>query len=204
MPKPYNPHDRLMLKAKREGYRARSVYKLIDLNHRFHLLRPGQKVLDLGAAPGSWLQYVGSQIGSGGLAIGVDMQPITAIAPNIKTFSADIMDSAKLEEILIQNGPALYDLILSDLAPSTTGIIGVDHYKSIELSRKATEIAVGRLETRGSLVIKIFPGEHFNDFFQGLKKQYRKVNAVKVGASRDRSREIYIVCTEKKAINLNT
>ncbi len=195
MPKPYNPHDPLMVRAKKEGYRARSVYKLEELDQRFSLFRPGLRVLDLGAFPGSWLQYVSQVIGPTGLALGIDLKPISRIARNVQTMVADIKDLTTLENKLLTKDN--FDVVISDLAPNTTGIPGLDQSRSVELSRMVVEIAKQFLHKRGNLVMKVFEGEDFQSFYRGLKPLFREVKAVKVAASRDRSKEIYVVCLKK-------
>ena len=122
MSKPYIPNDKLTQKAKSQGYRARSVYKLQELDAKYHLIKPGMKILDLAAAPGSWLQYASKKVGPTGQVVGMDLQNIDQIATNVKTFVCDITDVKKVTDIL---GGIRLDkvyLILSDIAPRTTGI----------------------------------------------------------------------------------
>lgn len=194
MPKPYIPNDNWSRKAAAEGYRARSVYKLQELDERFNLLRPGLKVIDIGAAPGSWLQYVSKRIGATGLAVGLDLQPIEKIAPNVKTFVCDVTDAEALASILKDCGIEKADLVLSDIAPNTSGIKDVDQWRSLELSRIVVEVAKAHLRPGGKLVMKVFRGRDFDAFFVELKLQYKKARIVTVEASRDRSREVYVVC----------
>jgi len=138
MSKPYIPNDELSRKAKTEGYRARSVYKLKELDEKFNLIKPGMTVLDLGAAPGSWLQYAKEKVGAEGKIIGIDLQEIEPI-DGVETIQADIT-----QDIDLPNA----DLILSDLAPSTSGIKDVDQWKSIELNQSVEKIAGKLLKTQ--------------------------------------------------------
>lgn len=218
MSKRYIPHDAWSKRAESEGFRARSVYKLKELDQRFRLLRPGIAVLDLGAAPGSWLQYMSGRIGPRGLAIGIDIVPIKAIAPNVVTIQRDIADvegaigtvkqlmrsrNAKSSGSLpVQHTTtdasdssesSRLDLVLSDAAPSTSGIGDIDQWRSIELCRAALAIAKPVLRSGGMCVLKIFRGADFDAFLRETMRNWKNVRIVNVRASRDRSREIYLV-----------
>lgn len=194
MPKPYIPRDAWAVKAAQEGYRARSVYKLQELDSRFHLLRHGMTVLDIGAAPGSWLQYVSRQIGEKGRALGLDLQAIDAIAPHVITEICDITDEAAVERSIAAAKLQQVDLMLSDIAPNTSGIKDVDQWRSIELCQHVLEIARRHLTPRGSLVMKVFRGADFDEFLASCRSQYARVTTISVKASRDRSKEVYVVC----------
>lgn len=180
--------------AKKEGFRARSVYKLEELDEKFKLFKKGQNVLDIGAAPGSWLQYVSKKIGGSGKVIGIDLQEIQKIAENVKTYKLDIYDNEALKNILKESNFEMTDLILSDIAPNTTGIKYVDQGRSVDLSRRVFEIAKIYLKPGGRLVMKVFDGEHFQPFIKELKQCYKSVSVTKAVASRDRSSEVYVVC----------
>ena len=193
MPKAYTPNDKWSQRAAKEGYRARSVFKLQELDEKFRLIRQGMMVLDLGAAPGSWLQYVSKALGSTGKALGLDLQDIETVAPNVKTKICDVTDLAAVEKALSSADMSTVDLVLSDLAPSTSGIKDVDQWKSIELSRAVTEVAKKFLKRGGMLVIKIFRGKDFDAFLAELKQNFSDVKVITVKASRDRSREVYLV-----------
>lgn len=196
-PKPYIPNDNWSKRAASEGYRARSVYKLQELDERYGLLRPGMKVLDVGAAPGSWLQYESKKIGSSGLAVGIDLKEIIAIAPNVKTFVADMLDHAKIAGILHDLGIQKFDLVLSDIAPNTSGIKDVDQWKSLELSRAVVDTARRFLRPGGMLVMKVFRGRDFDAFLGEVKEEFADVKQKSVEATRDRSREVYVVCRSR-------
>lgn len=197
MPKAYNYKDPLMFKAHREGFRARSVYKLKELDEKFRLVSPGMKILDIGAAPGSWLQYVSKKIGNG-RALGLDLKEISPISSKVITRVCDISDLDEVEKALQERDFSTVDLVISDIAPNTTGIKYLDQKRSIELNQNIVKIAKKHLRRDGHLVMKVFESEEFQRFFKELKRDFKEVNGVKVAASRDRSKEMYIVCIGKK------
>lgn len=193
MPKPYIPNDRLAKTARDEGYRARSVYKLKELNRRFRLLKPNQQVLDVGAFPGSWLQYVSSEVGDQGQVIGIDLKQIGFIAPNVKTFVGNINDIDTIKEKVAQFDLHDFDLIIADMAPNTTGMKYHDQSASLELNISLFKLAKNFLKPGGTVVSKIFQSEQVYSFLTQLKNDYKKVEITTVSASRDRSTEMYIV-----------
>lgn len=193
MPKPYTPNDAWSRKAAKEGFRARSVYKLMELDERFHLLKQGQTVLDLAAAPGSWLQYASKRIGPKGLAIGFDLQPIKSIADNVRTFEQDITQPEKIDSLLEAEHLPAIGLVLSDIAPSTSGIRDVDQWRSIELNQAVLAIAERWLKPGGFCVLKVFRGADFDGFLREVKAQWKDVRIATPRASRDRSKEVYLV-----------
>lgn len=193
MPKPYTPNDKWSQRAAAEGYRARSVYKLEELDRKFRLLRPGMTVLDLGAAPGSWLQYAAERTGPKGTVIGIDLQEIEPVGPNVHTHRADIADAAAVEAALRGHGVEQADIVLSDLAPNTSGIRDIDQWRSIELSQAVEEIAGRFLPSGAPCVMKVLRGADFDEFYGGLKGRWHDVKLQHVRASRDRSKEVYIV-----------
>ncbi len=193
MPKPYIPNDRLAKTARDEGYRARSVYKLKELNRKFRLLKLNQQVLDVGAFPGSWLQYVSSEIGSKGQVIGIDLKQIGFIAPNVKTFVGNINDIDVIKEKIAKFNLHDFDLIIADMAPNTTGMKYHDQSASLELNISLFKLAKNFLKPGGTVVSKIFQSEQVYSFLTQLKNDYKKVEITTVSASRDRSTEMYIV-----------
>ncbi len=196
MPKPYIPNDKWSQRATAEGYRARSVYKLMELDERFRLIRPGMTVLDVGAAPGSWLQYVSKKIGPRGKAIGIDIQDIEPVAENVSVHKADITDVGLIRILLKREGAEAVDLVLSDIAPNTSGIKDVDQWRSVELTQAVTDLAMTLLKPGGVCVCKIFRGADFDEFLGHLKSTWKRVGIKTVQASRDRSSEVYLVCTK--------
>lgn len=198
MPKPYQPNDKWSQKAAAEGYRARSVYKLMELDQKFHLLRPGMTVLDCGAAPGSWLQYVSQKIGPSGKAVGLDLTAIEPVADNVKTFQMDLEDLAGIRRILTEEGMQQVDSVLSDIAPNTSGIKDVDQWRSVELSMAVISVARQHLKPTGACVMKVFRGADFDELLADARSAFRDVRVTLAKASRDRSREVYVVCRKLK------
>lgn len=209
MPKPYNPQDRYFKKAKEEGYKARSAFKLQEIQERFRILKNGDMVLDLGAAPGSFLQYTSKVIGPKGATLGLDLQEIEVTLPNVETAVCDIFDDEMLNGLVercfhAKSVPGhnfkqqLFDVILSDLAPRTSGVKDIDQWKSVELCMQVVEIAKKWLKPHGNLVMKIFQGADFDEFYKDVRVRFRIVKIAKPQAVRDRSREVYLVCLDKK------
>ncbi len=196
MPKPYVPNDKWSQRAAKEGYLARSVYKLMEIDARYELIRPGLRVLDIGAAPGSWLQYTSDKLGPEGRVLGLDLKPITFSAPNVMTKVVDVFDDAAVEAAIAGMSWQKLDLVLSDIAPNTSGIKDVDQWRSIELNRKIAAIAHRYLRGKGSVVMKVFRGKDFDMFTHELKTMFKRLKVMSAVASRDRSREVYVVCSE--------
>ncbi|OGJ65750.1 hypothetical protein A3A67_05730 [Candidatus Peribacteria bacterium RIFCSPLOWO2_01_FULL_51_18] len=194
MPKPYVPNDKWSRQAAEEGFRARSVYKLNELDLRYRIFSPGMKVLDIGAAPGSWLQYAAEAVGTAGKVLGIDLKTIEPIAANVTTFVCDINDMKNVKNAIASNGFTKFDVVLSDIAPNTSGIKDVDQWRSLELSRRVTDIAAGHLRPGGTVVMKVFRGRDFDAFTGEMKQKFRVLKVASVKASRDRSREVYLVC----------
>lgn len=193
MPKPYTPNDKWSQKAQEEGFRARSVYKLQELQERFHLFRKNQSVLDLGACPGSWLQYVRTQVD--GTVIGIDLTPIEPIE-GVHLFTEDITDVDKLNTIFTQLNIDEFPIIISDLAPKTSGIADVDQWRSIELSHAVLNVAKQWLTPTGTIVLKILRGADFDELLHDLKHHFEEVRVAIAKASRDRSKEVYVIARE--------
>ncbi len=178
-------------RAKQEGYAARSVYKLEEMDRRYQLLRPGQRVLDLGAHPGSWMQYACGRVGAKGLVVGVDIQPAGIDPPaNARFLQADIL-SLTVEE-LRAFAPA-YDLVLSDVAPRTTGVMHADMAQSAELTARAIDLALALLKPGGSLVAKTYHGPQTEELIRRVKAAFSLGKAHKPEASRSASKEIFIL-----------
>lgn len=195
----YNAQDHYFHKAKKEGYRARSVYKLQSIEERFHLIHPGDRVLDLGAAPGSFLQYIGRIIGPEGLAVGVDLQPIKPFKQkNIVTLVADVMDQEALEQKLKELNLEVFDVITSDMAPSTSGIRFLDGGRSQELNEHVIKIADRWLVPGGHLVMKLLPGVNEGILIKKLKSFFKIVRHSRPSAVRASSGEWYLVAMHRK------
>lgn len=178
-------------KAKKEGYPARSIYKLREIDEKYHLFRKGDKVLDLGCAPGSWLFYVSNKVESQGKVVGIDIKDIKIpLKENVIFIKKDIMDFEKSGAIELNQK---YQAVISDLAPSTSGIESVDAGKSLELSKKAFDIAKKVLAPGGNFVCKIFEGEFTNDFFKKVGKSFKFTKRFRPKAVIKKSKEFYII-----------
>jgi 23S rRNA (uridine2552-2'-O)-methyltransferase len=196
VPKPYDPRDRFYKKAKREGLRARSAFKLEEIQDRFHVLRPGGRVLDLGAAPGGWCQIAAREVGPRGFVLGLDLEPISALPPPTTTWVADAFTPELLAR-LRSEGHAPYDTVLSDLAPKTSGIHGVDETRSLDLAGRALELALQVLKPSGSFVVKVFMGGDFEPFLKHCKSVFSKTKVVRPEYTVARgSKEVYLVCQQ--------
>ena len=184
------PQDRFGEHAKKEGYPARSVYKLKEIDQRIRLLRPGMRVLDLGAVPGSWTLYASKRVGPKGRVLGIDIQPReTGLPPNASFLQADIF-GIDIHELGEQGS---FDLIMSDMAPNTSGNRTRDQYLSYELYMRALEIACGLLVPGGNFVAKIFQGPDFQNAHQTTRNRFSKVRIIKPQASRRESYEVFLV-----------
>jgi 23S rRNA (uridine2552-2'-O)-methyltransferase len=191
----YDPRDRFFRKAKAEGLRARSAYKLDEIQRRFRVVPPGGRVLDLGAAPGGWLQVAAREAGPRGFVLGVDLEPIARLPGPVETWVADAL-APELAARLRAQGRAPYHAVLSDLAPRTSGIREADEARSLELAERALALALGVLEPSGSFVVKVFMGGGFEAFLRTCKASFSKVRVARPEPSvARRSRELYIVGT---------
>jgi 23S rRNA (uridine2552-2'-O)-methyltransferase len=185
--------DHYFLMARRENYPARSIYKLKELDAKFKLFGPGMKVLDLGAAPGSWSLGAAERVGSSGTVLACDIQDARDVFPsNVRFFREDIFAlSAAFEEVLARTAP--FDAVLSDMAPSTTGARFVDQARSLELCRAALALAERFLGKGGSFVTKMFMGPDGEDFVADMRRSFSGVKAFKPKSSRAESREMFYV-----------
>ncbi|MEE8436647.1 MAG: RlmE family RNA methyltransferase, partial [bacterium] len=150
--------DHFFNKAKREGFAARSVYKLEEIDRKRKLLRPGMRALDLGCAPGSWLQYAAGRVGPSGRVVGVDLHAVTAkLPPQARVLTGDVF-SLSPQELMAEGEEALFDVILSDMAPKTTGIKQADAARSATLVRRVLSLALEALKPGGACLAKVFQG----------------------------------------------
>lgn len=184
-------------KAHKEGYPARSVYKLKEIDKKYKIISTKDRVLDLGSAPGSWLVYLSGKVGSTGKVVGLDLEDIkinlpaqAGTKPNIIFYKKDIL--ALTPDEIEQLGK--FDAVLADLAPKTSGVPSIDAGKSLELCEMAFNVAKKVLKENGIFLTKIFDGEDVNDFIKGLEKYFEKVRRVKPTAVVKKSREFYILC----------
>jgi 23S rRNA (uridine2552-2'-O)-methyltransferase len=182
--------------AKDQGYRARSAYKLLQLNRSYRIIKKGDNVVDLGCAPGGWLQVAMKEVGSSGKVIGVDLKPVTPVA-GATILQGSIEDPNVLSKIAEFLG-CKADVVLSDMAPNVSGVWDIDHARQISLSTIALGFAQQVLRVGGSSVFKIFEGEMLQEFKSELRKSFGKVLLSKPSASRQESSELYIVCLDFK------
>jgi 23S rRNA (uridine2552-2'-O)-methyltransferase len=187
--------DHYYNKAKQEGYRARSAYKLTQLDEAEGLLGGGRTVVDLGAAPGGWLQVAAEAVGEGGTVVGVDRQRIDPLeddhGADVEYVRGDVTEASTREEIRERVGEA--DLVLSDMAPNMTGAYETDHARSVHLARQAFETATALLSAGGDLAVKVFEGQDLQRFREDLEPEFEYVRTLRPDASRDASSEVYLV-----------
>jgi 23S rRNA (uridine2552-2'-O)-methyltransferase len=187
-------HDRFFLQAKAEGYLARSAYKLKEIQERKRIIRKGGRVLDLGCAPGAWLQVALELVGPKGVVVGIDLSELPPhvleeLGPNVRVKQADVYTIDPAELVAVAGGR--FDAVLSDMAPSTSG--SGDDYPSERLCRRVLEMLPTALKIGGNLTMKIFEGELYPALVRDTGKMFEKVKGFKPEASREMSREIYIV-----------
>lgn len=183
-------HDEYFRKAKREGYAARSAYKLLEINEKKRLIRSGDRVLDLGCAPGSWMQVAAGLVGERGAVVGVDRNPVkVALGPNVRSIEADIYEVAPAD---LTSVGGVFDVVLSDMAPNTAGDLG-DHFRSVALCARVLDLAGDALRPGGNLAMKVFEGEAYPDLLRRAARAFGVCKGFKPRASRDVSREMYVV-----------
>jgi 23S rRNA (uridine2552-2'-O)-methyltransferase len=195
MPRP-GVSDPFRDQARMEGYVSRAVYKLKALDEKYRLLKPGQRVLDLGCSPGSWLQYIFSRVGPTGVVVGVDIEePEIPLAPPLYFIQGEVgsLDLAAITAI-----SADFDVVLSDLAPKTSGVKAVDQQRSLELALKAWEWARKLLRPGGHFLVKVFEGPDTPTLTAALKAAFGQCRLVKPPGSRAASREIYLLGLNKR------
>lgn len=184
--------DKFFQRAKADGYRARSAYKLTEICDRFKLIKPGQVVLDLGAAPGSWSQVARDRVGPKGTVVAVDLQRIDVL-PGVKSYIRDIRDVDEVVRTLTAAAGRKADVVLSDVAPQASGVAFADQMRSIELVTYALEVATRALRPGGTFVVKVFQGEDLDLFIKRVRRYFPKLNVFVPEATRDESREEYVV-----------
>jgi 23S rRNA (uridine2552-2'-O)-methyltransferase len=181
-------------RAKQEGYRSRAAYKLKQLHEETGIVQPGHTVVDLGAAPGGWLQVAKELVGEGGSVLGVDLQRIDPI-DGVETTHGDMTDEETRAEVVERVGKA--DVVLSDMAPNMTGEYSVDHARSVYLARQAFETALEVLDGGGDLAVKMFDGPDTSRLRQGIDAEFEYVRAVHPEASRDSSSELFLIAKNR-------
>jgi 23S rRNA (uridine2552-2'-O)-methyltransferase len=193
--------DHYTRKARQDHYPARSVYKLKEIQQKYNILKKGERVLDLGCAPGSWLIFASGQVGEQGRVVGIDKKPVTVGLPtNVTVHTADIFEVE--DDVLTLNGKRFH-VVISDMAPSTTGNKHVDCARSFQLCEAALAIAEKALVPGGAFICKIFQGEDSPRFASLVKAAYSTSKNYRPQSSRKASREIYIIGMGKKTENLS-
>ena len=186
--------DEYVQRARAEGYRSRAVYKLLEIKDKFNLLKPGQCVVDLGAAPGGWSQVAVKTVGSKGKVIASDILEIDPIA-DVTFIQGDFTEPEPFDQIMSAIDGQPVDLVISDMAPNMSGMKQVDQPKSVYLVELALDLAEQVLRPGGSLVCKCFEGEGIEDIRTGFRRRFKKVSNFKPKSSRNRSREVFVVGT---------
>ncbi len=175
-----------------EGYRSRAAYKLLQTAGKYPLVKEGDVVVDLGAAPGGWMQAALTIVGEHGFVLGIDLQPIKELKnPNAVAFVADI-EKLTAQDIL-KRLPRRPNVILSDISPNLSGIWGVDHARQLDLARITLRLAEGLLEAGGNMLVKVFQGEFFKRYLEEVRTYFKSVRTLKPKASRKESAEMYIL-----------
>ena len=188
--------DHYFKKARKEGFAARSAFKLKEINQKFKIIKSGNRVLDLGCFPGSWMQYISLVIGDKGLVIGIDRTKlIIPIRENMRFVQSDIND---IDFSAHKSFVDCYDAICSDMAPNTTGIKNVDSERSLQLCQTALLIAQHKLRRRGSTLVKILRGGSFERLLHQMREEYKTVKIIKPKSSRSESKEVFVLGVNKK------
>jgi 23S rRNA (uridine2552-2'-O)-methyltransferase len=184
--------DPYVKQAQKDGYRSRAAYKLIELNEKDQLIKPGMRIMDLGSAPGGWSQVAGKIVGGKGRVLATDILPMDAIR-NVDFIQGDFNDDAIVEQLLAWLGGGKFDLIISDIAPNLTGIASADQASSIHFLELALDTVCKTLKKGGTFVAKMFQGAGSDQYVKQLRTHFGKVAIRKPAASRKESREVYLV-----------
>ena len=179
--------------AKDQGYRSRAAYKLKQLNDSYRILKKGYRVVDIGCAPGGWVQVATHEVGQSGKVVGIDLKPVDPVQGST-ILQGSIDDPVAVNKIIEAMGGLRADAVLSDLAPNVSGMWDVDHAKQIDLTRNALALAKQVLRERGSAVFKVFEGEFLRELKGEMAASFEKVLVSKPTASRQQSSELYLVC----------
>lgn len=190
--------DPYVQRAQREGYRSRACYKLLELQDKERLIRPGMTVVDLGSAPGGWSQVAVEQVGHKGRVIASDILPMDSLA-GVEFIQGDFTEDQVFEQILAAIGDKSVDLVISDMAPNLSGVNAVDQPRSMYLVELALDLTRQVLAPGGSFVAKVFQGEGFDELIRETRQLFTRVLTRKPQASRPRSREVYLVARDFQA-----
>jgi len=191
--------DEYVLRARKEGWRSRAVFKLEEIDQKDRILRPGMRIVDLGAAPGGWSQYAAKRLGRNGQIIALDrleMEPLE----NVQFILGDFTENSVLDELLASLGDQGVDLVLSDMAPNMSGMKGVDQPAAMYLAELSLDLAKKVLKSGGSLLVKTFQGEGFDELLAEMRASFAKVQVRKPKASRNRSAEVYLLARNYRLV----
>jgi 23S rRNA (uridine2552-2'-O)-methyltransferase len=190
--------DFFVKQAKKEGYRSRAAYKLIEIAERDHLLAPGMTIVDLGAAPGGWSQAASERLGSNGRIIAVDFREMLPL-PGVTFIQGDFTEASVLAQLEETLGKCPVDLVISDMSPNISGIGMVDQARGMHLAELALEFGMTRLNSGGNFLVKVFQGSGFDEFLRNMRASFNRVVTRKPGASRGRSSELYLLGLGKRS-----
>jgi 23S rRNA (uridine2552-2'-O)-methyltransferase len=189
--------DHYVKLAQQKGWRSRSAFKLLELNEKYDLIKPGMIVVDLGAAPGGWCQLAVSLVGARGKVIGLDILPVEPL-PDVHIIEGDFTEDEALRELEGVLDGQTVDLVLSDMAPNMSGMAATDQARAMYLAELALDFARGHLKPGGNFVVKLFHGEGFDDYVKEARSLFQTVQARKPKASRPRSREVYLLARNRQ------
>ncbi len=189
--------DPFVIKAQKDGLRSRAAYKLEEISKKDRLIKPGQRIIDLGAAPGGWSQWLGLFLQGKAEIIATDILPMDAL-PDVTFIQGDFQENKILQKLLTSVGDKGADLVLSDMAPNMSGMDAIDQPKAMYLAELALDLATRVLSKGGGFVVKVFHGSGFEPFLLECRAKFATVRIRKPEASRSRSREVYIVAMDYK------
>ncbi len=174
-------------KSREEGYYARSVYKIKELNKKYKLIKQGDKVLDIGCSPGGWVQAALEVVGKKGYVVGIDLERVKVKAENFRFIQGDVYDNKIPDDI------GVVDVVLSDIAPKTSGVKELDQERSYDLAKQALKISKKKLKKGGNFLCKIFQGKEYIRFIKEVEKEFKFVRTAKPEASKKGSKEMYVI-----------
>ena len=189
--------DEYVKKAQKEGYRCRAVYKLLEIIEKGQLIKSGDKVLDLGAAPGGWSQVAVKFTGKSGQVIASDILPIEEIS-GVSFLQGDFTEQSIYDDLILMTNGKKVDTVLSDMAPNMSGQLSVDQPKSMYLAELALDMAIKTLSKNGTFIVKVFQGDGFDVYVKNARNIFKKVAVIKPKASRPRSKEVYLLASQLK------
>lgn len=189
--------------AQKAGYRSRAAYKLLEIDERDHLLKPGMVIVDLGATPGGWSQVAAAKVGTAGKVLALDLLPLDPLA-GVTFIQGDFREDAVLRQLESELGGRPVGLVISDMAPNISGIVSADQARAMHLAELAMDFALEHLTPEGSFLVKVFQGAGFEEYLKNMRQSFSKVVSRKPKASRDRSSEVYLLASGKLENSDNT